>query len=128
MLGNNRRTGHDPDTRALMQQVMEEVVAIGKARGVKFDSGLFADQMSKVDGYPASMIASMCGDLCRGNRLELSWLSGTVAKLGDELGIPTPANHFVYAALKHYADGRPAEAVIKVGFTGRLIVVTAYLC
>jgi 2-dehydropantoate 2-reductase len=100
----------DADTRALMQQVMEEVVTIGKAEGVKFDEGLVADQMSKVDTYPATMVASMCGDLRRGNRLELPWLSGMVAKLGKELGIPTPANQFVYAALKLYAHGRPAEA------------------
>lgn len=102
----------DPDTRALMQQVMEEVVAVGKAKGVKFDADLIADQMAKVDGYPATMIASMCGDLHRGNRLELPWLSGMVAKFGKELGIPTPANQFVYAALKLYANGRPAEALV----------------
>jgi 2-dehydropantoate 2-reductase len=100
----------DPDTRALMQQVMEEVVAIGKAKGVKFDADLVADQISKVDTYPATMIASMCGDLRRGSRLELPWLSGMVAKFGKELGIPTPANQFVYTALKLYANGRPAEA------------------
>ena len=102
----------DADTRALMQQVMEEVVTIGKARGVKFDEGLITDQMSKVDTYPATMVASMCGDLRRGNRLELPWLSGMVAKYGKDLGIPTPANQFVYAALKLYANGRPAEAQI----------------
>jgi len=102
----------DPDTRSLMQQVMEEVVAVGKAKGVKFDASLIADQMSKVDGYPATMVASMCGDLRRGNRLELPWLSGMVAKLGKELGVPTPANQFVYAALKLHANGRPAEAQI----------------
>jgi len=102
----------DPDTRSLMQQVMEEVVAVGKAKGVKFDAALIADQMSKVDGYPATMVASMCGDLRRGNRLELPWLSGMVAKLGKELGVPTPANQFVYAALKLHANGRPAEAQI----------------
>ena len=102
----------DADTRALMLQVMEEVVTIGKAKGVKFDEGLLTDQMSKVDTYPANMIASMCGDLRRGNRLELPWLSGMVAKFGRELGIPTPANQFVYAALKLYANGRPPEAQI----------------
>ena len=102
----------DPDTRSLMQQVMEEVVAVGKAKGVKFDAGLIADQMSKVDGYPATMVASMCGDLRRGNRLELPWLSGMVAQLGKELSVPTPANQFVYAALKLHANGRPAEAQI----------------
>ena len=102
----------DPDTRALMQQVMEEVVAIARAKGAKLDANIVADQLTKVDGYPATMVASMCGDLRRGNRLELPWLSGTVAKLGKELDIQTPANQFVYAALKLYAMGRPAEAQI----------------
>lgn len=102
----------DPDTRALMQQVMEEVVAIGRAKGARLDASIVADQMSKVETYPATMVASMCGDLRRGNRLELPWLSGMVAKFGKELGMPTPANQFVYAALKLYADGRPAEAQI----------------
>lgn len=102
----------DPDTRALMQQVMEEVVAIARAKGAKLDANIVADQLTKVDGYPATMVASMCGDLRRGNRLELPWLSATVARLGKELGIPTPANQFVYAALKLYAMGRPAEAQV----------------
>lgn len=102
----------DPDTRALMQQVMEEVVAVGRAKAVNFDADIVASQMRVIDGYPPAMVASMCGDLRRGNRLELPWLSGHVAKLGRERGIPTPANEFVYAALKPYADGRPAEAQI----------------
>jgi 2-dehydropantoate 2-reductase len=102
----------DPDTRALMQQVMEEVVAIGRAKGAKLDATIVADQLSKVDGYPATMVASMCGDLRRGNRLELPWLSGMVARFGRELGIPTPANQFVHAALKLFAMGRPPEAQI----------------
>lgn len=102
----------DPDTRAMMRQVMEEVVAIARAKGAKLDANIVADQLAKVDGYPATMVASMCGDLRRGNRLELPWLSGTVARLGAELGIPTPANRFVYAALKLYAMGRPPEVQI----------------
>jgi len=102
----------DPDTRALMQQVMEEVVAVGKASGIGFDADIVAAQMANIDSIPPAMVASMCGDLRRGNRLELPWLSGHVAKLGKELGVPTPANAFVYAALKLYAGGRPAEAQI----------------
>jgi 2-dehydropantoate 2-reductase len=96
----------DPDTRELMRQVMQEVVAIGHAKGAKFPPNLVDEQLAKIDSYPAGMVASMCGDLRRGNRLELPWLSGTVARLGKELGMPTPANQFVYAALKLYADGR----------------------
>jgi 2-dehydropantoate 2-reductase len=100
----------DPDTRALARQIMSEVVAVGTARGVHLASDLVDKVLQHVDGLPRGMVASMLGDLRRGNRLELPWLAGTVAKLGDDLGIPTPANHFVYAALKLYANGRPAEA------------------
>lgn len=102
----------DPDTRALTQQVMEEVIAIGRAKGIRFDDDIVVKQMSNIDWIPATMVASMCGDLRRGNRLELPWLSGMVAKFGKELGVPTPANQFVYAALKLHANGRPAEAQI----------------
>ena len=102
----------DPDARALLQMVMEEVIAIGRARGARLEPDIVPGQMKIIDGYPPGMVASMCGDLRRGNRLELPWLSGLVAKSGQELGIPTPANQFVYAALKLYANGRPAEAQV----------------
>lgn len=102
----------DPDTRAMMLQVMEEVIAIGRKHGAKFPQDITTDQFKKIDGYPPTMVASMCGDLRRGNRLELPWLSGTVARLGKELGIPTPANQFVYAALKLHADGRHPQAQV----------------
>jgi 2-dehydropantoate 2-reductase len=102
----------DPDTRALLQAVMEEVIAIGRAKSIQFAPDIVSDQLKVIDAYPPAMVASMCGDLRRGNRLEVPWLSGMVGKFGRELGIPTPANQFVYAALKLYANGRPAEAQI----------------
>jgi 2-dehydropantoate 2-reductase len=51
----------------------------------------------------------MATDVIRGNRLELPWLSGKVVALGREYGVPTPANAFIYAALKPYVNGRPAQ-------------------
>lgn len=102
----------DPDTRELLQQVMKEVIAIAEAKGISLDNDIVEKQMKAVDGYPPAMVASMCGDLRRGNRIEVPWLSGMVAKMGKELGVPTPANQFVYAALKLHANGRPAEAQI----------------
>ncbi len=63
-----------------------------------------------MDTLPREMVASMLGDLERGNRLELPWLSGGVVDMGRQLGVATPANGFVLAALKHYIDGRPADA------------------
>jgi len=50
---------------------------------------------------------SMGNDLIRGNRLKLPWFAGKVVELGRRQGIPTPANAFVYAALKPYVIGTP---------------------
>ena len=52
-------------------------------------------------------MASMAHDLIRGNRIELPWLAGRVVSLGKELGVPTPANAFIHAALKPYVNGAP---------------------
>jgi len=100
----------DPDTRALTRQLMSEVVAVGTAKGVRLDGDLADRMLRNLDGLPRTMVASMLGDLERGNRLELPWLSGGVVQMGKELNIPTPANGFVVAALKHYINGRPADA------------------
>ena len=53
------------------------------------------------------MTSSMHHDLENGNPLEVAWLSGTVARLGKSLGVPTPVNHTVYAALKAHAAPGP---------------------
>jgi 2-dehydropantoate 2-reductase len=100
----------DPDTRALLAQIMSEVAAVGRAKGVTLDADLVDKLLVRLDGLPRPMVASMLGDLERGNRLELPWLAGGVVAMGKETGVPTPANQLVYAALKLYADGRPADA------------------
>jgi hypothetical protein len=37
--------------------------------------------------------------------LELAWLSGTVARVAEELGMSAPANNFIRAALTLHAAG-----------------------
>ncbi len=97
----------DPDTRAFFHQIMREVLAVGRAKGVALPAD-FADQQMKfaLDAAPASMKASLAHDLERGNRLEVDWLAGKVSTLGRELGVPTPANDAVYAVLKLHRMGR----------------------
>jgi len=96
----------DPDTRALFHNIMKEIVAVGRARGVQLPAD-FADQRLAYaqETLPKNMKASMAHDLDRGNRLELDWLNGRVVELGRALGIPTPVNATVYAILKPYRMG-----------------------
>jgi 2-dehydropantoate 2-reductase len=99
-------------TRNLLSQILAEIIDVGKAKGLKFSDNVLQEQLDIIDGYPPSMVASMCGDLRRGYPLEVPWFSGTIVRLGKELNIPTPANGFVYAALKLFEHGRPTEAQI----------------
>lgn len=90
----------DPDTRALLRRVVEEAVAVGRAKGKALPADLTDRQMAFMDNLPAEMRASMAMDLEKGQRLELPWLSGAVVRMANELGIEAPANGFVVAALK----------------------------
>jgi 2-dehydropantoate 2-reductase len=97
----------DPDTRALFHNIMRETLKVGQAKGVKLADTYADERLAFADGHvPASMKASMANDLDRGNRIELDWLAGQVARLGKELGVPTPVNDTIYAALKLHRMGR----------------------
>ena len=52
----------------------------------------------------------MAHDLERGNRLQLDWLNGKVAALGDKYGIDTPATDEVVAKLSAEKMGKAGSA------------------
>jgi 2-dehydropantoate 2-reductase len=99
----------DPELRAMLREAIAEVVAVGRAKGANLPADQVEKSLAWADGLPATMVASMLGDLQRGNRLELPWLSGAVVKLGVELGVPTPTHRFISLALKPYANGAPKQ-------------------
>jgi 2-dehydropantoate 2-reductase len=96
------RLRDDPDIMAIFQSATEEVVAVGKAAGIKLPDDAAQRNLSFLAGAPPAMMASMAHDLIRGNRIELPWLSGKVVALGRELGVPTPTHTVLYAILKPY--------------------------
>ncbi len=96
-----------PLTRAMLHDVMAEVWSVARARGVALADDLVDRLMTFADGLPAAMVSSLLGDLQRGNRLEVEWLSGRVARMGAELGVPAPLNRAIQAALALCAEGAP---------------------
>ena len=100
----------DPDTRAMFREILDEVVAVGRASGVDLAPDFAQDRFNYATTVPYGMKASMLHDLERGNRLELDWLAGRVVELGRKLGVTTPANQAVYAALKLLRAGTAAQA------------------
>ena len=96
-----------PETRAMLRDVMLEIVAVGRARRVAIPADCVDRIMAMVDGLPPGTRPSLLEDLADGRRLELDSTNGAIIEAGREVGVPTPMNAAIYAALKPYADGAP---------------------
>jgi 2-dehydropantoate 2-reductase len=95
----------DPDMAPIFRAAYQEIIAVGRARGIALPADALERVLGLTENFPPAMKASMALDLDRGNRLELPWLSGRVAELGRQLGVPTPTHGMIYAMLKPYVMG-----------------------
>jgi 2-dehydropantoate 2-reductase len=102
----------DPDARATLTRLLQEVTAVGVAAGISLDADLPAQRLAMIDGQNGESIASMAIDLLRGNRLELPWLAGKAVQLGIEHGVETPALQALTAALRPFEMGAPELPVV----------------
>jgi 2-dehydropantoate 2-reductase len=89
----------------MMEAALEEAIAVGGARGVTFPEGLIDGTMQMVRNFPPESKSSMLEDLERGRRLELPWLSGAIARMGEQSGVPTPTHAFINAILLPHQNG-----------------------
>lgn len=97
------------DGRAFFRALMDEARAVGKASGVDVGDAFVEQRMDFVlNKVEPGMKASMAHDLEKGYRLELDWLNGKVAELGDKYGIDTPASDDVVAKLRDFRQGKAA--------------------
>ncbi len=93
------------ESRELLVQAVEEVVAVGMAHGVALAPADAASVIKLIDGLHADMTSSMCHDLVAGKPIELHGLSGAVVRLGAAKGVPTPAHKFITQALAPFVAG-----------------------
>jgi 2-dehydropantoate 2-reductase len=96
----------NPQSRAFLLDIMREVVTVGRAHGAPLPDDYAEQQLTFADEVSPEATSSMYQDLMRGNRLEVTWLSGSVVELGREVGIETPLNRAVADILALHADGR----------------------
>jgi 2-dehydropantoate 2-reductase len=101
------RLRDDPEIRPVFIAAHQEVIDVGRAKGVTLPPNALDIILEFNSHAPPAMKASMALDLERGNRLELPWLGGKVAELGRKLGVPTPTHSLMYAMLKPYIMGVP---------------------
>jgi 2-dehydropantoate 2-reductase len=95
----------NPQSRALLLDLMREVVAVGRAHGVSLPEDYAEQRLKFTDGVSPKMTSSMHHDLERGTRLEVRWLSGGVVELGKQVDVDTPLNRAVADLLSIHANG-----------------------
>jgi 2-dehydropantoate 2-reductase len=109
-LGDIRRS---PAAVALLQDLMTEVWAVGRASGVRLADGLVDRQFALVMAQDEESKASLQTDLVTGHRMELDALQGATLQLGREFGVPTPNMTAAYAILEPWAIRNAARSASK---------------
>jgi len=96
---------NDPDLMAMLLDGLREARAVAVAKGVAVPESITANVQEAYGRMSPDARSSMLHDLERGRRLELPWLSGAVARLGREVGVPTPTHTFIANVLKPWING-----------------------
>jgi 2-dehydropantoate 2-reductase len=99
-----------PEARAVLTEALNEVAAVGRAKGVALDADVVDKTLAFIDSSAPNIKPSMQRDVEADRVSELESLVGIVVRLGAELGVPTPVMRFAYAVLE------PREQVARSRF------------
>jgi 2-dehydropantoate 2-reductase len=89
-------------SRELLTDAMRETEGVARALGVHIEEGYLAGVFETLARYDNATRSSLYNDLVHGKPLEIEALAGTVIRRASALGIATPVNRAVYAALLPY--------------------------
>lgn len=95
-----------PEGERTVRTLMEEIVAVGKAQGVKFAADVIETRIVDARGDAANMVSSMQLDFNDRKKLELDDLIGAVVRAGRKSGVPVPASAALYGALWKFRNGQ----------------------
>lgn len=87
------------ETRTLLARALDEILAVGRARGVKLVESTHSRILSYLDALPDSGTSSLQRDIAAGRPAELEAMVGAVVRMGRAAGVPTPVFEFLYASL-----------------------------
>lgn len=88
-----------PETRRLLEQCLQEALAVAKARSIPMADTAVADMMKFYDALPTNGTTSLQRDIAGGKQSELDYWNGAVVRLGREVAVLTPTNQFIYDCL-----------------------------
>jgi len=88
-----------PGLAKVQRDLVLECRAVAAAEGVTLPANL-EDSVRAIAHSMATQMSSTAHDLSKGKPTEIDYLNGHVVRRGDALGVPTPANRMLWAAVK----------------------------
>ena len=90
----------DPGTRSLVRELMGEILALARARGIALPADSVEAAIAKADAFPFDTRSSMQLDYEKGRPTEVELFIGTAVRAGRVLGVSVPRHERLYADLK----------------------------
>ncbi|SDX85667.1 ketopantoate reductase [Albimonas donghaensis] len=95
-----------PELRRLYEALVREAYAVAVAAGAPVPADTPDKVLARFEGMSGAIRSSMAADLEAGRALEVDHMTGAVARMGRELGVPVPATEAMCAVLVPHRDGR----------------------
>ena len=90
----------DPFLRRKLQETAAEIVAVGKGLGIDINGKDIDGCFAIIDRIDFNTTMSLQRDMMQGKPSELDNFNGFIVRKGDETGIETPVNDFIYYSLQ----------------------------
>ncbi len=103
------RVAQGAGVEAVMRDVVAECLAVARAAGVEVPGDAW-EAVQRIARTMPGQSSSTAQDLARGRASEIDHLNGYVVRTGERLGVATPANRVLHAAVKLLEDRHGAPA------------------
>jgi len=95
-----------PAARSAMEAAMRELIAVSRAKGTGLVEADLNSWYTTLQGFSPDSKTSMLQDVEAGRKTEVEAFAGTVVALGEETGVPTPVNHFLFDLIRTMEQGK----------------------
>lgn len=92
-------------TQRLVEQVLAEAIAVGRAEGARLPDSLAVQIMQALEVSTSTAPNSMHADRLAGRRMEIEARNGAIVRIGARHGVPTPVNALLVDLLSSVDHG-----------------------
>lgn len=87
------------ETRQMMIDLFTEIYQVSQKMNIQIESDFIEKTVAYIDSFPYDSSSSLARDVWEGRPSEIEYQNGTVVKLGEKCGVPTPINRFIYTCI-----------------------------